>query len=354
VRNVLVRAKQQLKEDELQELRKKSLGVSPRDAQAIQEGVPGVDLVAPRVEVEAYKIMGNGASAKATVHGVSHEQARLSHLAVQSGRFIDARDEARHEQVAVIGSGVAGRLFGFEPAIGKTLKINDVWLTVIGVLAPRQGGRSFEGVQLGNTDEEIYIPVTTAMRKFERDALQSPLDEIVVRVTPETSPGAASATIHNLLDRLHAGAADWELVVPEALLEQSRRTQRLFTIVMACIAGISLLVGGIGIMNIMLATVLERTREIGLRRAIGAKQIDIRRQFMIESFSISLLGGVAGIVMGLAIARIVAASAGWPTVVTMLSIVLSTGVSVTVGLVSGLYPAMRAARLDPIDALRYE
>jgi putative ABC transport system permease protein len=160
--------------------------------------------------------------------------------------------------------------------------------------------------------------------------------------------------VRELVDRIHGGAGDFDLVVPEALLAQSRRTQRLFSIVMGCIAGISLLVGGIGIMNIMLATVLERTREIGVRRAVGARRLDIRNQFIIESFSISVLGGVFGIAAGLLIARAVAAYAGWPTVVTLSSIALSTGVSVAVGLASGIYPAVRAAELDPIDALRYE
>jgi len=157
-----------------------------------------------------------------------------------------------------------------------------------------------------------------------------------------------------LLERLHAGAADYELVVPEALLAESRRTQRLFNMVMGAIAGISLLVGGIGIMNIMLATVLERTREIGVRRAVGARSRDIRFQFIVESFAISLIGGVTGIVAGLALARGVAALAGWETIVTGSSILLSTGVAMAVGLASGIYPASRAAALDPIEALRYE
>ena len=147
------------------------------------------------------------------------------------------------------------------------------------------------------------------------------------RIYSSVSPRMTATTIRGLLDRIHAGAADFELVIPEALLAQSRRTQRLFKIVMGCIAGISLLVGGIGIMNIMLATVLERTREIGVRRAVGARRDDIRRQFIIEAFSISLLGGLFGVAMGVAIARIVAAAAGWPTVVTTTSILLSTSVS---------------------------
>ena len=143
-------------------------------------------------------------------------------------------------------------------------------------------------------------------------------------------------------------------MVPEQLLEQSRQTQRLFSIVMGSIAGISLLVGGIGIMNIMMANVFERTREIGIRMAIGARRREIRDQFLIEAFAISMIGGLAGVVTGIGIARVVAAYAGWPTIVTVGSIVLSTGVSVAVGLISGAYPAYRAAGLDPIRALGYE
>jgi putative ABC transport system permease protein len=160
--------------------------------------------------------------------------------------------------------------------------------------------------------------------------------------------------IASLLDRLHGGAADYTITVPEALLEQSRKTQRLFDIVMGAIASISLLVGGIGIMNIMLATVLERTREIGVRRAVGARQVDIRNQFVIEAFTITAAGGVLGILMGVAIAKGVAFYAGWKTIVTVFSVVLSVGVSVGVGLIFGIYPALRAARLDPIESLRYE
>jgi len=351
--NILVRTKN-LKKDELEEIRKKSLGVSQRDARAILEAVPGVELAAPRVEIDAYKIMASGTKSEAKVLGVSHLQGELSHLRLARGRFVDPLDERSHAQVAVIGPDVARDLFGYREALGEQLKINDVWFEVVGVLARGSSEDSFQGVSLGTTATEIYVPFTTAIRKFDRDPLQSPLDEIIVRLDRDESPGVIAAAVHSLIDRLHAGARDFELVVPEQLLEQSRRTQRLFNIVMGCIAGISLLVGGIGIMNIMLASVLERTREIGIRRAVGARRVDIKLQFMIESFSISLLGGVAGIVMGVGIARIVAAAAGWPTVVTAISILLSTGVSVVVGLVSGIYPAVAAAELDPIDALRYE
>jgi putative ABC transport system permease protein len=364
--NVLVRAKS-FKDDEAQEIRRKSLGVSRRDAAAIAEAVPGVRLAAPRIRIEPAKVIAAGGKSEgAAVFGALPAQAELSHLALEEGRFLDPLDERTHAQVCVIGPVVRRDLFGYGKAVGELLKINDVWLEVVGVLAGPAGaaaaatsasrgeGTSFQGVQLGSPAREIYLPLSTAERKFELPPLRSPLDEIVVALRGGTPPAGAAVLVGDLLARLHAGAADYEIVVPEMLLAQSRRTQELFNVVMGCIAGISLLVGGIGIMNIMLATVLERTTEIGLRRAVGARRRDIRFQFVVESFAISLLGGLAGIVAGLAIARGVAAYAGWETVVTGASILLSTGVAMAVGLASGIYPATRAAALDPIEALRYE
>ncbi|HVT57900.1 MAG TPA: ABC transporter permease [Thermoanaerobaculia bacterium] len=371
--NVLVRAKT-FKDDELQEIRKKSLGVSTRDAAAIAEAVPGVRLVAPRIRIEPYKVLAPGAKSEGvTVYGVGAGQAELSHLTLAEGRFLDPLDERTHAQVCVIGPAVRRDLFGYGPAVGQLLKVNDVWLEVVGVLETTGGGDagaeaggdggggggggggdSFQGVQVGSVAREIYLPAPTAERKFNHPVLQSPLDEIVVHFGAGAHSVEAAALIGDLLGRLHGGAADFDVVVPEALLAQSRRTQQLFNLVMGCIAGISLLVGGIGIMNIMLATVLERTREIGVRRVVGARRRDIRFQFVVESFAISLIGGLAGIVAGLLIARGVAAFAGWRTVVTGASILLSTGVAMAVGLASGIYPATRAAALEPIDALRYE
>jgi putative ABC transport system permease protein len=341
LQNVLVKAKE-VKPEDRQELRKKSLGVSLRDGEAIAEAVPNVERVLPRVEVKAYKILATGGKAKGKVLGLSADYAAVADVPIAEGRFFDKQDQAQHAQVAVVGPSIRRDLFGYGPAIGKLVKINDVWLEVIGTLRG-------DGIE-----KEIWIPVSTAMRKFDRDPLDAPVDELVVKVKDGVSTKETADLIRPLLDRLHGGADDYEIVIPEALLEQRRQTQRIFNIVMGSIAGISLLVGGIGIMNIMLASVMERTREIGVRRAIGARRVDIRAQFVIESFAISLLGGVTGVIIGILLAKIVAAYAGWPTVITFTSLVVSTGVSMTVGLVSGLYPATRAAELDPIEALRYE
>jgi len=337
--NVIVRAKN-VKADDRAELRKKSLGVSVRDGEAIAEAVPNVERVLPRVEVKAYKILAPDAKTKGKVLGLSSKYAGVADVHIAEGRFFDARDEAEHAQVCVIGPEIRRNLFGYGPAIGRLLKVNDVWLEVIGIL--------------DGDAKEIWIPVSTAMRKFDRDPLDAPVDELLVKVKDGVSTRDTAELIRPLLDRLHGGADDYEVVIPEALLEQSRQTQRIFNIVMGSIAGISLLVGGIGIMNIMLASVMERTREIGIRRAIGARRADIRAQFVIESFAISLIGGISGIIIGIVLARLVAAYAGWPTVITFWSLVVSTGVSMTVGLVSGIYPAARAAELDPIEALSYE
>src|SRR5688572_19068204 len=357
LRNVIVKAKE-VKPEDRQEIRKKSLGVSLRDGEAIIEAVPNIERVLPRVEVKPYKIMTLGAKTKGKVFGVSSRYSLVADVRLDAGRFFDLRDEQEHAQVAVIGQEIRRNLFGYGPVLGKQLKVNDVWLEVIGVMASDPGqassGASQDPVSSASTSKQIWIPVTTAMRKFDRDPLDAPVDELMVTVKEGVSTRATAQIIEPLIQRLHGSADDYDVVVPEALLEQSRQTQRIFNIVMGSIAGISLLVGGIGIMNIMLASVLERTREIGVRRAIGATRRDIRAQFVVESFAISLIGGIAGIIIGIVLARIVAAYAGWPTVITISSLILSTGVSVSVGLVSGIYPATRAAEMNPVEALRYE
>jgi putative ABC transport system permease protein len=354
LRNVMVKDKRFDRENELQEIRRKSAGLSARDAQAIRDAVPGVERVVSKIEVEAWKVLSPWGRAKPRVLGVSSDYPALVKVLLHEGRFFDRTDEDTHAAVCVIGERVRRDLFGFERALGRPLKVNEQWLTVVGVLEGGGGKREIQGVTLEGTDNDVYLPVTAAERRFGRAPLKAPLDELVVSMTPGAPVQESAAVVSSLLDRLHGGAADYTITVPEALLQQSQKTQRLFDIVMGAIAGISLLVGGIGIMNIMLATVLERTREIGVRRAMGARQVDIRNQFVMEAFAVTVTGGLLGIAMGLAIAKGVAAYAGWKTIVTLWSIALSVGVSAGVGLVFGIYPAMRAARLDPVEALRYE
>jgi putative ABC transport system permease protein len=363
VRNVLVRARQ-LRVEEQREARKKSLGVSLRDADAIREAVPGVELVGPRLKIEPWRVQAGETKTEATLYGVSHRHREIVTLPLQEGRFFDLLDQKEHAQVCVIAAAVRRDLFAFGPALGQHLKVNDLWCQVIGVVAQRptlaagptspSGAGGTGAISAASTSREIFMPVTTLQRKLEHELLASPLDEILVRLQPGVSPRESAAVIKTLLDSIHGGVDDYEIVVPEALLAQSRQTQRLFNVVMGAIAGISLLVGGIGIMNIMLASVLERTREIGVRRAIGARRSDIVTQFLVESFSISAMGGLCGLGIGIGIAQAVAHYARWPTVVTAASLVLAIGVSMAVGIVSGLYPAARASRVDPIYALRYE
>ena len=358
VNNILVRDRD-FDTDRLREIRETSRGLSMRDAEAIRQAVPEVDLIAPKVTIDTYSVRSDGYKTEAEVVGVSDRHQGLAGLRLTEGRFLDARDLAEHAQVCVIGPAVGRALFLPGQLIGERIEVNDLWLTVVGVLEGSAAtSDSFQGVSLDSNDNTIFLPVSTALRKFDRDPLDSPLSELVVRVREdlpsEVASRSASRSIRRLVEHLHGGEDDFEVIVPQALLEQSRQTQRLFNLVMGSIAGISLLVGGIGIMNIMLASVMERTREIGVRRAVGAKRRDIQLQFVVESFSISLLGGFAGVLMGIGIARAIAAAAGWPTSVSLVSILLSTIVSMTVGVASGLYPAIRAANLDPIESLRYE
>jgi len=306
--NVLVRARVDLRDEELREIRRKSPGVSLRDAEAIRQSVPGVAVVAAKIEIDPYKVLSGASVTEAKVFGVEDSHDQLVEIPLAEGRFFDAIDLASHAQVAVVGDRTARELFGFDSAIGQLVKINDVWFEVVGVLASALDGASdsFQGVQINSTSDTIFVPVTTALRKFDHRPLDSPLSEIVVRLERTDAAPTAARLIDDLLGRLHGGERDYELVVPEALLAESRRTQRLFNIVMGCIAGISLLVGGIGIMNIMLASVFERTHEIGVRRALGARRRDVLAQFITEAFSLSVFGGISGIVVGVAIARIIA------------------------------------------------
>ena len=299
-RNVVVRSKT-FKPDELEEIRKKSLGLSQRDVEAIEEAVPGVSFAAPRIEIEPYKILAAGAKTKAQVFGVGHRHREVTPFALAEGRFLDVRDEKHHAQVCVIGAGVRRDLFGADPALGRDVKINDVWCEVIGVLAPEPGAGHRGPGRGGLVDGARDLPAVhdRAAQARSRSAEVAARRDRRAPRTARRPPPRPARSIGTLLDRLHGGARDYEIIVPEALLRHSQQTQQLFNLVMGLIAGISLLVGGIGIMNIMLASVLEQTREIGVRRAVGARRADIRFQFLVTAFTLAMLGGLAGVAMGL-------------------------------------------------------
>jgi putative ABC transport system permease protein len=272
------------------------------------------------------------------------------------GRFFTDDENKSSAPVCVLGESAKVSLLGFDKAVGKYIKVNDTWLQVIGVLLPSAGDADVEGVQAANRNNMVIAPLNTVMRRFEDNTsyLKDEIDGIYMKVGPNIDSIETSNVVKAILTATHKDAGDFTVVVPAGLLEEKKQTQLIFSIVMICIAGISLLVGGIGIMNIMLATVLERTREIGIRRAIGARQADIVRQFLTEAVLISIVGGLIGIGFGFTLSRIIGSAAGWSTVVTTGSIVVAFGVSVFIGLLFGIYPAVQAAKLDPIEAIRYE
>ena len=209
----------------------------------------------------------------------------------------------------------------------------------------------FQGVKIGGESEQIFIPLSTSLKKLSSEPLASQLDVVKLQINTETDPLVAAKAVDQLFKLRHGEVQDYDLIVPAALLAQQKQTQQIFNIVMACVAGISLLVGGIGIMNIMLANVLERTKEIGLLRAVGATQKNIKMQFIAESFTISVIGGLLGIVFGLVLSEIIGFYSGWAVSWSLLAIILSLTICMAVGIGFGVYPAIKASQLNPIDAL---
>ena len=354
LRNVLVKAKD-LDETEKGNARADSSGLSPADMKVLEQALSGVESAAAKRRLKARSVSVGTHRSDASVYGVSPSYAQLSGLTVERGVFFDDADDRAAATVAVLGPRAARALFGFDDPIGRAFKVDHLWLTVVGVLTPRTYAKEeFEGVKLESPDNHVYLPVQAVLRRTPRQAHEDPLDEILLGLREGASQSEAALVAGEVMDRLHRQADDWELVVPFQLMEQSQKTQRIFNVVMGSIAGISLLVGGIGIMNIMLASVMERTREIGIRRALGARQADVRTQFLLEALVLSVGGATLGIGFGFLLARGVAAAADWTTAVSLWSIVVAVGVAAGVGLASGVYPALRASRLNPVDALHYE
>jgi putative ABC transport system permease protein len=334
--------------------RLQSDGLTYRDGQIIRASLPHLRGVCPLRFLEVEVSRGDRQSSGRVI-GTDVDYAQVTNFRPAEGRFLADLDEREAKQVCVIGADVEHDLFGQGNAINRRIRIEDSWFTVVGVMQQKKVRKTGQNViAVRDINKDIYIPIGTALKRFTDADRPDMVDEIAVRVDDEDQVMPIADVLKRLLARTHHAAKDYEIVIPAELLAQSQRTQRLFNVIMGSIAAISLLVGGIGIMNIMLASVTERTREIGIRRAVGASRSDVLSQFLNETVLVSVAGGLVGIVLGVIMAKVINLFAGWETVISLAGVVVAFGISAGVGIVFGLYPARKAAELDPIDALRYE
>ena len=369
------------------QVKKFSPGLTYADAQAIARVIPAVEVTSGEIVLNT-TITREGRRRSGKVVGVDTTYFRLTNLALRRGAWFTPLQVERGLPVAIVGHGVRTRFFTTEDPIGKPLKVGDTWVTVIGVLDERRvSDQAVQRLGIRDANMDVYVPVHTLLLRFrnraqvtQRDielAARAPgavardttteteeqrrertnrnqLDRVIVRVTEsQLVPGVADV-LQRMLARRHNAVVDFEITVPELLLKQERRTKTIFNVVLGAIASISLVVGGIGIMNIMLASVLERIREIGVRRAVGATEQDILLQFLSEAVLISVAGGVSGILVGAGLSAGIQRFAGIQTIVSSLAVVVAFGVSISVGIAFGIVPAYRAAREDPVVCLRYE
>ena len=332
-----------------------SVGLSRADARSIAEICPLAETVAPQRELKI-RARFESNSFQTMLVGTTPIYLEVLNASMKEGVFLSEDDLLQARRVCVLGSDAKRNLFYFEEALGQQIKIKDQWYTVIGVLDDKgaAGGKIGGVLEVRNTDEDIYIPLNTILKRFKWEPTDAELTQITVKVGDADRLQEAANIVRAIIQRRHRGVDDFKIAIPEELMRQSQRTQAIFNVVMGCIAGISLVVGGIGIMNIMLASVLERTREIGIRRALGARRRDVLSQFLVEAVMVSLIGGIIGILLGYSMTKVITLYAHWKTIVQPWTIALAFGVAAGVGVGFGYYPARQAAMLNPIDALRYE
>ncbi|HXR74543.1 MAG TPA: ABC transporter permease [Bryobacteraceae bacterium] len=354
VHNLLIESHPATSDQELQQRRRSSPGLTERDVRILQSNVDVVDLISARKSMHPTRVLPKPAEAMPELFGVRPSYARIHDWKFAEGSAFGEKSDRDSAAVCVLGEGAKVSLFGYTTALGKYLKVNDTWLQVVGVLKPQVSSGS--GIAAQDPNLVIYTPLNTYEYRFFDIGgnLKDELAGVDMRLKTGADSSSAARVVTAILNSTHHNTPDFSVTIPAELLAEQQRSQTIFTYVMVAIAAISLLVGGIGIMNIVLATVLERTREIGIRRATGARRSDIIRQFLLESVLISIGGGCVGIAFGYFLSWLIAKGADWKTIVTPASIVIAFGVSVVVGVVFGIYPARKASRIDPIEALRYE
>ncbi len=357
VHNLIVEAKETTEWQAHQKVRKISQGLTFQDYRVIRDDVADVIAGTPRKRMTPSKTLPKSQLDPPTIYGVDPVYMNIAGLHILQGRFFTDNEQTGAAPVCVLGAAARSSLFGSADPIGQYVKANETWFRVIGVVSPQLSSQTeVAGVPSQDVNNIMYVPLNSAILRLEDNYsdVRDEIDGIYLNIRESADMSSVAQVVRAILDSSHHSAGDFSVIVPAELLAEQRRTERLFNAVMVAIASISLLVGGIGIMNIMLASILERTREIGVRRAVGARQRDIIRQFVVEAVLISFMGGSFGIAFGFIMSRLIAWLAGWSTIVTASSILLAFLVSITVGLVFGIYPAVKAARLDPVEAIRYE
>lgn len=358
--------------------KKYSGGLTLEDGKGLIEVIPQVERISPEIIIETFAIR-SGKQTDARLVGVTPAFFNVFNLELSRGKMFNKYHMKHGKAVCIIGSKIAARFFSREDPVGKKIKLGKVWLTITGVMKSRNITQNTkENLGIRNYNLDVYVPVNTALLRFKdrsritkesfakrsrdedddgketKKVNYNQLDKLVVQVRKSEYLKPVSEVIGRYLKRHHSGITDFRVTVPVLLLRQQQRTKNIFNVVLGSIAGISLLVGGIGIMNIMLASVWERVREIGVRRAVGAQKPDIVFQFLSESVIISVSGGLAGIIFGVAVAKGITAITGISTIVTFPAVLLSFMVAAIIGLVFGIMPARRAARQNPIESLRHE
>ena len=362
------------------EKKKFTPGLTLADADAVKATVPYVDFVSPEIVVET-TVIREGLKRTGKLVGVDTTYFNTTDFRILRGTGFAETQIAQAMPVCIIGYGIRSKFFSREDPIGRRIKCGKLWLTVVGVLEERSiSKQNIQHLGLRDYNMDIYTPVSTLLLRYKNRTLVTrqdvqrasrtyrsndsdeeakkpnyhQLDRLVVRTSSSQYVPPVADVLTRMLQRRHYGVVDYQVTIPEELLRQEQRTKQIFNIVLGAIASISLLVGGIGIMNIMLASVLERTKEIGVRRSLGATRRDVVLQFLNEAVSISVTGGSIGVLLGVGASLMIEKTTGILTIVSADSILLSFLISAAIGIGFGIFPAKRAADQDPIVALRYE